>query len=246
MISELTFSRKFTSFWNQLLPNANNFIRIVNGSLVEDIYPPLTNSTNRANNVFVNECAFNIYAATQNGLLDENILFSSDIFHSPEFQHIFENTKEYLKRFSYGSNFQLPLDMLEYNTIREISRSIYQRYKGIKYVEVSPLFSGCGVINNSYGDIYHPNNLVEIKSGDRKFSVYDLRQLIIYLTLNFYSKEKREIRNFELFNPRMGISYSDTVISLCKELAFIQPQEMYFLIMNSITDENFIETEMQR
>ena len=40
MISELTFSRKFTSFWNQLLPNANNFIRIINGSLIEDVYPP--------------------------------------------------------------------------------------------------------------------------------------------------------------------------------------------------------------
>lgn len=41
MISELTFSRKFTSYWNQLLPNANNFIRIVNGSLIDDVYPPL-------------------------------------------------------------------------------------------------------------------------------------------------------------------------------------------------------------
>ncbi len=40
MISELTFSRKFTSYWNQLLPNANNFIRIVNGSLIDDVYAP--------------------------------------------------------------------------------------------------------------------------------------------------------------------------------------------------------------
>lgn len=118
MISELTFSRKFTSFWNQLLPNANNFIRIINGSLIEDVYPPLDDSANRSNNVFVNECAFNLYTAIQNNLLDRDILLAQDIFHRADFQDIFEKTKEYLQRFSYGSNFKLPLSMIEYNTIR--------------------------------------------------------------------------------------------------------------------------------
>ncbi|MGU6199798.1 hypothetical protein ACV16F_18430 [Escherichia coli] len=246
MISELTFSRKFTSFWNQLLPNANNFIRIINGSLIEDVYPPLDESANRANNVFVNECAFNLYKSIQNGSIDRNILSVPDLFHSADFQTIFEQTKEYLKRFSYGSNFKLPLSMIEYNTIREIAKSIFSRYGEKNQVEVSPNFDGCGVINNSYGDICYSNILVEIKSGDRKFSVYDLRQILIYFTLNFYSKNKRGITSFELFNPRMGIIYSDSIVNLCKELAFIQPEELYFEIMNSITEENFIETEMQR
>ncbi|ELT0932019.1 hypothetical protein ACX928_16235 [Enterobacter roggenkampii] len=246
MISELTFSRKFTSFWNQLLPNANNFIRIINGSLIEDVYPPLDESANRANNVFVNECAFNLYKAIQNGSIDRNILSVPGLFHSADFQTIFEQTKEYLKRFSYGSNFKLPLSMIEYNTIREMAKSIFSRYGEINQVEVSPNFDGCGVINNSYGDICYSNILVEIKSGDRKFSVYDLRQILIYFTLNFYSKNKRGITSFELFNPRMGIIYSDSIVNLCKELAFIQAEELYFEIMNSITEENFIETEMQR
>ncbi|EPN9529475.1 hypothetical protein ACT5AM_004217 [Cronobacter malonaticus] len=246
MISELTFSRKFTSFWNQLLPNANNFIRIINGSLIEDVYPPLDNSTNKSNNVFVNECAFNLYAAIQNNLLARNILSVQELFHEPDFQNILEQTKEYLQRFAYGSNFKLPLSMIEYNAIREIAKNISSRY-GMKHqIEVSPQFDGCGAINNSYGDIYYPSVLVEIKSGDRNFSVYDLRQVLIYCTLNFYSKNRRNIKNFELFNPRMGITYSDSIINLCKELAFIQPEELFFEIMNSITEENFIVTEMQR
>ncbi|EFC6637772.1 hypothetical protein FC571_23205, partial [Escherichia coli] len=107
MISELTFSRKFTSFWNQLLPNANNFIRIINGSLIEDVYPPLDDCANRSNNVFVNECAFNLYRAIQNDSLDRNILSAHDIFHNADFQVVFEKTKEYLQRFAYGSNFKL-------------------------------------------------------------------------------------------------------------------------------------------
>jgi len=246
MISELTFSRKFTSFWNQLLPNANNFIRIINGSLIEDIYPPLVDSDNRVNNVFVNECAFNLYSAIQNHSIDRNILSAQNLFHSAEFQFIFEHTEEHLKRFSYGSNFKLPLSIIEYNSIRGIAKSILSRYSMAHQVEVSPQFDGCGVINNSYGDIYYSNVLVEIKSGDRKFSVYDLRQILIYFTLNFYSKNKRNIENFDLFNPRMGISYSESVVNLCRELAFKQPEELYFEIMNSITEENFIETEMQR
>ena len=93
MISELTFSRKFTSFWNQLLPNANNFIRIINGSLIEDVYPPLDDSANRSNNVFVNECAFNLYTAIQNNSLDRNILSAHDIFHHADFQAVFEKNK---------------------------------------------------------------------------------------------------------------------------------------------------------
>ncbi|PLK57072.1 hypothetical protein CWN69_24990, partial [Klebsiella quasipneumoniae] len=216
------------------------------GSLIEDVYPPLDDSANKSNNVFVNECAFNLYTAIQNNFLHRDILSAQDIFHHTDFQDVFEKTKEYLQRFSYGSNFKLPLSMIEYNTIREIARNIFSRYGMENQVEVSPQFDGCGVINNSYGDIYYSNVLVEIKSGDRKFSVYDLRQVLIYFTLNFYSKNKRPINRFELFNPRMGITYSDSIVSLCKELAFIQPEEMYFEIMNSITEENFIITEMQR
>ncbi|MCK0554760.1 hypothetical protein KFO32_17100 [Pantoea ananatis] len=246
MISELTFSRKFTSFWNQLLPNANNFIRIINGSLIEDLYAPMAESGKRANNVFVNECAFNLYSAIQTKKINSGIILQKDLFHSPEFQNIFDKTREYLTKFSYGSNFELPLSMLEYNTIREIAHCILKRYEFAQDLEVSPHFDGCGVINSSYGDIYHSNILIEIKSGDRKFSVYDLRQLLIYFTLNFYSKSKRNLRRFELFNPRMGISYGASIVTLCKELAFCQPEELYFEIMNSITEENFIVTEMQR
>lgn len=246
MISELTFSRKFTSFWNQLLPNANNFIRIINGSLIEDIDTPLQETPNKNNNVFVNECAFNVYTLAQRGIIDEKILFSQELFHTQEFQIAFEKTEAALKKFSYGSNFQLPLSTGEYNTISEIAKSILQRYKTCHNIEVSPLFYGCGIINNSFGDIYYSDSLIEIKSGDRKFSVYDLRQLLVYFTLNFYSKDKRELHKFELFNPRMGIAYSDTISNLCKELAFIQPEELYFMIMNAITDEKFIEAETQR
>ncbi|HEM8180727.1 TPA: hypothetical protein U2M35_002120 [Providencia rettgeri] len=244
MISELTFSRKFTSFWNQLLPNANNFIRIVNGSLIKDIYPPLCESANKANNVFVNECAFNLFSAIQSNQIDKGLLLKDTLFYSVEFQEVFDKTTKNLKKFSYGSNFQLPLSIQEYKTIREIAESIFKRYSLTHDVEVSPRFDGCGIINNSYGDIYHSNMLIEIKSGDRKFSVYDLRQLLIYFTLNFYSKNRRNLKTFELFNPRMGIAYSESIVTLCKELAFSQPEELYFQIMNSITDENFIVTEI--
>lgn len=44
----------------------------------------------------------------------------------------------------------------------------------------------------------------------------------------------------------MGIVYSDYIVNLCKELAFVQPEELYFEIMSSITEGDFIETEMQR
>lgn len=246
MISELTFARKFTSFWNQTLPNANNFIRIINGSLIKNTHPPLNESPKKENNVFVNECAFNLFAEIKKGSIKNDFLQSEDFFISPEFHRVFEHTKEYLKKFSYGSNFQLPLTLEEYLTIKEISQSLHFRFRSMESLEVSPLFDGCGVINNSYGDLYYPFTLVEVKSGDRKFSTYDLRQTLIYLTLNFYSKNRRDIKWIELFNPRMGIFYNDTVISLCRELAFIQPEELFFSIMNSITEENFMETEMQR
>lgn len=245
MISELTFSRKFTSYWNQLLPNANNFIRIVNGSLIDDVYTPLDENGKKENNVFVNECGFNLYVAIHSNIINESLLSTNDLFYQPEFSRVIEKTEHELRKFSYGSNFELPLSPPEYNSIKNIAWNILNRYRTYQ-TTTSPSFSGCGIINNSYGDIYYSNTLVEIKSGDRKFSVYDLRQLLTYFTLNFYSREKRPLQKFELFNPRMGIVYNDDITTLCRELAFIQPEEMFFQIMTAITDENFIDTEFQR
>lgn len=61
MISEITFSRKFTSFWNQLLPNANNYIRLVNGGLLDFLYEPFGNTEKKDNIVLINEIAFSLF-----------------------------------------------------------------------------------------------------------------------------------------------------------------------------------------
>lgn len=243
MISEVTFAKKHTSFWNALLPNANNFIRIINGSLIEDLYKPLVPQKRKENIVFVNELAFRLYSALVKGNITVTKLRSKELEKNPCYIEAFAETKVFLSRFKYSVDFKIPLTDEEVNFIKDITTNIYHKYFDvIGTMKTSPLFKGCGFLNPANGDLYTPNKLIEIKSGGRKFSIYDFRQVLIYCTLNFYSPEKMLIDEVELFNPRMGILYTTTVNSLCKDLSSLQPQELFFEIKEAITDISFIDT----
>ncbi|EOI7408922.1 hypothetical protein OZ680_002666 [Yersinia enterocolitica] len=244
MISEVTFAKKHTSFWNALLPNANNFIRIINGSLVEDIYKPLALQERKENIVFVNELAFRLYSMLVKGQITIARIRSKELDTHKSYIEAFQETQVFLSRFKYSINFNTPLSNDEVNFVREITANIYHQYLAvIGSMETSPLFKGCGFINPANGDLYTANKLIEIKSGGRKFSIYDFRQILIYCTLNFYSPQKRLIDEVELFNPRMGIIYTTTVNALCKDLSSLQPQELFFEIKEAITDISFIDTD---
>ncbi|MGI2030331.1 hypothetical protein [Endozoicomonas acroporae] len=105
----------------------------------------------------------------------------------------------------------------ELNDINNLFRCLYGKYnQNINKMVVDPSLPGCGFINPAKGDLINQRTLIEIKSGERKFSVIDLRQILTYCTLNHFSESPYNIKFIELYNPRMGISYRDNIDNLCR------------------------------
>ena len=62
MISEVVFSKKFTSFWNGIFPHTSKFIRLVNSGLdrIDEPMPPIEDDRKNIISI-VNEAGFRLF-----------------------------------------------------------------------------------------------------------------------------------------------------------------------------------------
>lgn len=242
MISESTFSKKFTSFWNEILPNSKNYVRLVNGGLLEPIYEPFDIADRKNNIALVNVHAFSMLRELCSKSLTLDQLSCNDYFRSQRFEFLLNKNLNYLSRFSYGAECILPLSDKEKEQVKSLFRQMYVRYiaDGLD-VAIDPRFDGCGFINESFGDLISGTKLIEVKSGERRFALTDFRQLLIYLVLNHYSRSSFNITHVELFNPRMGIAFTDTLESFCLNLSALNSRDLFSEIQKFIVDNNFVE-----
>ncbi|MBL4899012.1 MAG: hypothetical protein JKX76_05100 [Colwellia sp.] len=242
MISEATFSKKFTSFWNEILPNSKNYVRLINGGLLEAVYEPFDTADRKNNTALVNVIAFSMLREFCNKVHTLDQLSSTQYFQSPHFESLLEKDLSYLSKFSYGAECSLPLSVKEKEQASQLFRQMYIRYvANNSSSKIDPKFDGCGFINESYGDLISDNKLIEIKSGERRFNLTDLRQVLIYLMLNHYSKQSFNISTIELFNPRMGIAFTEEVESFCLNVSALNSLELFSEIQKFIVDNNFVE-----
>jgi hypothetical protein len=242
MISEVTFSKKFTAFWNQILPNSKNYIRLINAGLIERVYEPFTPARRKSNIALINVLSFELVKAVVIRKISIDDVSKQGFFRSEEYKLIFDSSMKFLSRFSYGNDVELPLEHDEINEILALYKAIYTRYvANSTIITVEPEFSGCGFINQANGDIACDETLIELKSGERNFSVMDLRQILTYCTLNHFMNPAFRIEKIELFNPRMGIAYSEDIESFCQNLSALSSRELFSEIQKFITDINFIE-----
>lgn len=242
MISESTFSKKFTSFWNEILPNSKNYVRLINGGLLEPVYEPFDTADRKNNTALVNVLAFSMLREFCNKTQTLGQLSNSQYFSSQNFEELQAKDLLYLSKFSYGSECSLPLSEKEKVQASQLFRQMYIRYvANNSSSQIDPKFDGCGFINESYGDLIADKKLIEIKSGERRFNLTDLRQILIYLVLNHYSKNSFDITSIELFNPRMGIAFTEEVESFCLNVSALNSQELFSEIQKFIVDNNFVE-----
>jgi hypothetical protein len=241
VISETTFAKRFTSFWNELLPNAKNYTRLINAGQFTATHRPFATPTRKQNVALVNVFAFNLYrllATKRTGFG----LVSNRLDQHPEYSECFHSAMSYLSRFGNYQLYQLPLSDEECSQAKELTKILLDKYDWKRNPLIDPRFDGCGCINPATGDIYLPRTLVEIKSGERSFSVTDFRQLIVYCALNHYSRSPLTIDRIEIFNPRMGALFSEDVNQLSLDLSALAPLELFSEIQRFIADMNFVET----
>jgi hypothetical protein len=77
-----------------------------------------------------------------------------------------------------------------------------------------PSFPGSGVVSSCRGDLLAGTTLVEVKAGNRGFRAEDVRQVLVYLALNYVARQ-HEITHMMLLNPRSGHYSKLSVTSLC-------------------------------
>lgn len=235
MISEVTFSKLYTSFWNSLLINSKNYVRLVNGALIKDIHKPISSYSSKYN-AYINVLSFELY---EQSLDKGSLLFTQQEIDSA-CQFSFDKVSSFT---SFYKSAQIPPYTEIQNEVTFILESLTAQYQYKAPIIRKPL-EGIGILNHSEVDLMYSSTLVEIKSGDRKFKTLDFRQVIIYLTQNHYSSHPVLIDRVELFNPRMGIIFNTDIDSMIYELTALTPNEVYEEVKNYLCEHNLLVNDI--
>jgi hypothetical protein len=94
----------------------------------------------------------------------------------------------------------------------------FVKWRSGERVIVSPVFPGCGWVDDAQADLLIDSTLIEIKAGERHFRAIDIRQILSYCALNSSSQSYR-IDSVMLLNPRVGTLYEEGIEDLCQKTA---------------------------
>lgn len=241
MISEVSFAKRFTSFWNELLPNAKNYVRLANSAARVATHRPLPPPDRKHNTAFVNTLAFNLYRRVTLSKEHCRSLFDPAFKNSEELKTDIALSARYLQRFRDYAPHELPLSEPEWQQTLQIAQFLTERYNYAEKPVLAPQFDGCGFLNPAEGDLLVQSKLVEIKSGERSFSLVDFRQVLVYCVLNHFSKTRADIRIVEFFNPRMGILFSESVDDFAMGMSSLGALELYAEIESYVSNTTFSE-----
>ena len=97
-----------------------------------------------------------------------------------------------------------------------------------------PIFTGCGYVNASEGDVIFGETIYEIKTVDRQFRGSDIRQTITYAALNF-AMGNFDIGYVGLFNPRRGQFCEFELDYVCGEISGVPTQALLATVIQAIS-----------
>ena len=93
VISETYFASKYTSFWSDLLPGKNRYMRYVVNNDVEKIEPPLESIDNPSSRGLINYISFNLSMKSLTKEIDYGTLEAVEQ-NSQLFKSVFEQKKD--------------------------------------------------------------------------------------------------------------------------------------------------------
>lgn len=230
MISERKFANSYTSFWNQLLPMADSFVRKVNLG-IERYSLPLQSklSSNRLERSVINELSFRIFKVNneQKSKLTDN-----------EVMRISNDVIKYINKFSHSEPNLKSINNDAIDEAIKISQILDSYFSLVekKTLKFWPPFMGCALLHQCQGDILSGNKLVEVKAGERNFRINDIRQIITYLALNYNSKQY-SIEKVALVNPRLGLEFETSVEILIRSCSGNEPVDVFSDIIYFISND---------
>lgn len=219
MISVSAFCKMHSSFWKGVAPTTDIFVRRLNLGHYEREFPEMTIPTLPTRRGFINEVAFAVFCQSvrrgqgwppgrlSKAELDEAVTSIRSL-----------SARKEIRGEIKQENDLGPEELLDIEEQRDRLMRFLFINRSVGTLVVEPVFPGCGIIDTSRGDLIASNVLYEVKAGDRLFRSIDVRQLILYSTLNHISRSFR-IERLGLFNPRIGISATIPIDDLCFEIS---------------------------
>jgi hypothetical protein len=130
----------------------------------------------------------------------------------------------------------IPNELTEPQTweVREIARRLEGFFfRGSRAVRPRPIFSGCGFVDRSEGDIVRGATLFEVKTVERPFRGNDVRQLITYCALNALAP-KCLVNKIGVYNPRRGVYFELDLDTVTREISGKMSGELFEEIYQAI------------
>jgi hypothetical protein len=241
MISEKEFATGFTGFWAECLPLLSPQVIAefnLKGTPLpkgrRDLVKPLASSSDSSNNDVIAETAFGLFAASVKKEMDVLTLARDQALikgiGDSAIARIgglrgYGRTKRYFANTPTDQAVELARRLEKFFASRAEERPI----------TIQPRFKGCGILDSCYGDILASTTLYESKMVDRNMRSADLRQLLIYCSLNYRSLQYA-IERVTVLNVRRAIVYEFSIEYLAQRASGKTAPELFHEITNFLCD----------
>lgn len=213
MISEVSFSRGYTSFWTEHAPWISDYVSSINKGLVARLEDPIELGDDTVHRSINNTIAFTLF---KNVITEQNNDIEKALL---EAQKIVANYPR-----NNMETFVLSDDYMK--IIQRQCKRLVKHYID-KTPEFYPEFSGCGIMESCQGDLYYNETLVEIKAGERGILSSDIKQIITYCALNWLSSNPKSIKYVEFYNPRQGILWESKLEELIMIVSNLPIEDLF-------------------
>ena len=234
LISERKFSQGFASFWRSVLPMGETYTRRINHE-AERFAPPMQTVIDPQRSAFISELGFRYYSRAADSFLNG---LSVNVLPGPVQEDLATETWNYIRTLSGSpkmSGKPVPEDWVAAEELaRRLAAFFWFRRTG--EMVFYPRFPGCGMIDDSVGDVLSGYELYEVKNVERDFRSIDLRQVLIYCALA-YAAELPEVRSVCLVNARQGIFYASDLEEVAWGVAGTSVPELMSQIVWFISSE---------
>lgn len=231
MIDAVSFATTYNAFWNSSTPTCEHFVRRLNMEGVERFEPPIPKGGG-SKHALIAEFAFSLFVESmRKSKPPEKLLADAEVLESA-----WRETEKRLAPYViHGVVVTRDISEEEWEEVVAISRATANFFGGSAAgCILRPMFSGCGYIDESEGDIIFDKCIFEVKTVDRPYRSVDLRQVITYAALNF-SSHQYDVESVGLFNPRAGTFFKTELDRMCWEISGQPAQELLSMIVETIS-----------
>ncbi len=240
MISAERFARERASYWNQLLPRLEPFIRLLNMS-VGRFSPPMAATVSPERRAFVAELGFELFRTPVNELVEPSVRLDLAA----------NNVRARIARLA-----GLPSEAIDPPSLLEGSEAVALERRLMKFVDqrvastytVDPVIPGCGIVESATADLLirrarfsfdddppetYEHLLYEVKTVTRAFRAIDIRQLITYAALMSAAEEAPV--TVGVVNPRLGTFVEAPLDRLAEDIAGVPANRLLQQIIFDIS-----------